>query len=385
MTTKTFKTLLFAMAFLSLIVPMALQKNTQAESDPLSEIKIAQQTLNEQTKKHIDLIAQNQNLKQIADNQSNQISKNLIISQIKSNEIEIDASKQKIENLKQSIQSHFTMDPLKVAKYRDGQRILEKSNIPWYGLAVNELTKKLTIDMLPEYQNKGYEKQISGLIGSDIVFEIRYMEDKFQDWTCTSKTVECDPLVGGIKINKDLGTGCTLSLPVKQGTVWGFLTAAHCYTVGLNIHQPTTAYNKIGQVETGDRVYGGSCDCVFITKNGPETTQKSVWLASNVYTSIVSTPTLSAGNTAMMQGQVSGADWGTVTATGATRIKDGVTFTNLVIFTGLAGTNGDSGAPLMEPVGGAYYGLLKGGSTDGSEQLVIPWASMVSNLSVTLP
>lgn len=85
----------------------------------------------------------------------------------------------------------------------------------------------------------------------------------------------------------------------------------------------------------------------------------------------------------MMQGQVSGADWGTVTATGASRTISGTTFTNLVIFTGLAGTNGDSGAPIIEPVGGAYYGLLKGGGS--TEQLAIPWSSMVSNLSVSLP
>lgn len=41
-------------------------------------------------------------------------------------------------------------------------------------------------------------------------------------------------------------------------------------------------------------------------------------------------------------------------------------------------TNGDSGAPIIEPVGGAYYGLLKGGGS--TEQLAIPWSSMASNL-----
>lgn len=384
MTSKNFKTALFAAAIVALIVPIALQNNAHSASDALSEVKLKQQMLNEQTTKYFDLVDQNQNLRKQADDQPNPISKSLIESKIKDNEVEINKTKQTMSEIRQNIQSYFTMSPAKVTKYREGQQILEKSDIPWYQLQVNELTQKLTINMLPEHQNKGFEKKISQLIGPDIDFEIKYAEDDYQDWTCTNQqTADCDPLVGGIRINKDLGIGCTLSLPVKQGTAWGFLTAAHCYLVGQNIYQPTSAYGKIGEVQTGDRVFGGSCDCVFITKTGSETALKSVWLASNTYTSIVSTPTLSSGNSAMMQGQVSGADWGTVTATGATRTIGTTTFTNLVIFSGLVGAVGDSGAPLIEPVGGAYYGLLKGG--DSTEQLVIPWSSMVTNLSVSLP
>lgn len=383
MTTKKFKTFIFGVTFLSLIAPIALQ-NVLAQSDPISDIQSTLQMLNQQTKKFVDLEAQNNDLKQQADSQSNQITKNLIMSKIRSNEIEIDASKQKMDQLRQNIQSHFNMDPAKVAKYREGQRIVEKNaNIPWFSIGVNELTQKLTIDMLPEYQNKGYEAQIAKLVGPDVVFEIRYMENTYKDWSCTSQTVECDPLVGGIKINLDAGTGCTMSLPVQKGTAWGFITAAHCYLEGTNIYQPTNAFNKIGQVDTGNRVYGGSCDCEFITKNGPESTQKSVWLSSNVYTSIVSTPTLSAGNTAMMQGQISGALWGVVQSTGQTVVVNGVTFTNLVIFTGLSGTNGDSGAPIIEPVSGRYYGLLKGGN--GATELMVPWSSIATNLGVHLP
>lgn len=382
MTTKKFKTFLFAVTFLSLIVPIALQ-NVHAQSDSMSDIQTTLQMMNQQTKKFVELEAQNQDLKHQVDSQSDQTTKNLLMSKISANEIEIDASKQKLKQLQQSIQSHFNMDPAKVARYHASQKILEKNtSIPWFGVGVNELTQKLTIDMLPEYQNKGYEEKIAKLVGPDTVFEIRYMENDYKDWSCTSQTVECDPLVGGIKINLDAGTGCTMSLPVHKGTAWGFITAAHCYTEGTNIYQPTNAFNKIGQVDTGNRHYGGSCDCDFITKNGPESTLGSVWLSSNVYTSIVSTPTLSAGNTAMMQGQVSGAIWGTVTGTGQTRVVSGVTFTDLVTFTGLTGTNGDSGAPIIEPVGGRYYGLLKGGN--GVEELVVPWSDIATNLGVHL-
>jgi anti-sigma28 factor (negative regulator of flagellin synthesis) len=383
MTTKKFRTFIFGVTLLSLMAPIALQ-NTLAQSDPMSDIQSTLQTLNQQTKKFVDLESQNNDLQKQADSQSDQITKSLLTSKIRSNQIEIDASKQKIEQLQQHIQSLFNMDPAKVVKYRDGQRILEKNtSIPWYGLGVNELTQKLTVDMLPKYQNKGYEAQIAKLVGPDVAFEIRYAEDTFKDWSCTSQTVECDPLVGGIKINLDAGTGCTLSLPVQKGTAWGFITAGHCYSAGTNIYQPTNIYNKIGQVDAGNSIYGGTCDCAFITKNGPEMTQKSVWVSSNVYTTMTSTPTLSAGNSAMMQGQVSGAIWGTVTGTGQTRVVNGVTFTDLVTFTGLTGTNGDSGAPIIEPVSGRYYGLLKGGN--GAEELVIPWADIASNLGVHLP
>lgn len=212
MTTKNVKIAIFATAILALIVPIALQKNVDSVLDPLSEINLKQQMLNEQTQKHFKLVEKNQELKKQADQQSNPISKSLIESQIRDNEAEIAKSSQTMVEIQQNIQAYFTMSPAKVSKYREGQQILEKSNIPWYQLQVNELTQKLTIDMLPENQNKGYEKKISQLIGSDIDFEIRYAEDDYQDWSCTGQQVECDPLVGGIKINKDLGTGCTLSL-----------------------------------------------------------------------------------------------------------------------------------------------------------------------------
>ncbi|MGI0057882.1 MAG: hypothetical protein ACREAK_11000 [Nitrosarchaeum sp.] len=91
------------------------------------------------------------------------------------------------------------------------------------------------------------------------------------------------------------------------------------------------------------------------------------------------------GNTAMMVGQVTGADWGTVVATGQTRNLGGTVFTNLVTFTGLAGITGDSGAPLIEPVSGKYYGLLKGGATSPVvEQYVIPWSGIYSSFTVSI-
>ncbi len=71
---------------------------------------------------------------------------------------------------------------------------------------VSSITQKLTIDMIPEYKNQGYEKKIESLIGSNIEYEIRYRVDDYQDWNCTGQQVECDPLVGGIKIYNDDGT-----------------------------------------------------------------------------------------------------------------------------------------------------------------------------------
>ena len=313
--------------------------------------------------------------------------KNSILTSVK---IERESVENQMDSIRSKISSDFAMDPAKKAEYRVGQRILEANQdiVPWYSLMVSSITQKLTINMLPEYENQGYEKTIESLIGSNIEYEIQYKVDDYQDWSCTGQQVDCTSLVGGIQfLNDNAGygePGCTISLPIKQGSTWGFVTAAHCFGVGHDAKQPDAAGSSIGDVDSSsDRQFGGDCDCVFITKSGSETAYTKVWIASNVYTSITDATDLSDSDSAMMQGQVSGADWGTVDDTEQTRTINSVQFTGLTIFTGLDGDVGDSGAPIIEPVSGTYYGLLKGG--DSSEQLVVPWSNIDGNLGLVDP
>ncbi len=383
MITKNFKMLAIATLVAGLFVPMNVMAQQPTSEQLRADLDIRLQALESLTADYVELKQLEQSVKETLSESS---FKSSMLSSI---QIQREGVENQMDSIRSKITSDFTMDPVKRAHYKNGQRILEdnQESIPWYALMVSSITQKLTIDMLPEYENQGYEKKIEALIGSTIDYEIRYRVNDYQDWSCTGQQVDCTTLVGGIKIlNNNFGygePGCTISLPMKQGTTWGFVTAAHCFQVGHDAWQPNTSSTVIGDVQSGDRVFGGDCDCVFITKSGLETAVTKVWLASNVYTSITQALDLSSGNSAMMQGQVSGADWGTVDDTEATRIDGGVTFTGLTIFSGLAGATGDSGAPIVEPVSGKYYGLLKGGGS--VEQWVVPWSNIDGNLGLVDP
>lgn len=383
MITTNFKMLAIATMVAAIFVPMNVMAEPTSEQ-LRADLETRHKVLESLTADFVELKQLKQSVEEITSESS---FKSSMLTNIQA---QLEIVENQMDSIRSKIASDFAMDPVKKAEYRDGQRILEANQdvIPWYALMVSSITQKLTIDMLPEYENQGYEEKIESLIGSNIEYEIRYRVDDYQDWSCTGQQVDCTTLVGGIKIYNTDGTiggepGCTLSLPLKQGTTWGFVTTAHCFKVGHDAYQPNTSSTIIGDVKTGDYKFGGDCDCVFITKSGSESVLTSVWLSSNVYTSITQALDLNSGNSAMMQGQVSGADWGTVEDTEQTRSINGVTFTGLTIFSGLAGTNGDSGAPIIEPVDGKYYGLLKGGGP--TEQLVIPWSNIDGNLGLVDP
>lgn len=382
MTKNNFKILAIATIVAAIFIPMNVMAETSSEQKR-ADLELRHQTLESLTEQFIELKQIKQSVEEIVSEPS---IKNSMIAGI---ETQLESIENKMDATRSKISSDFAMDPAKKAEYRIGQRVLEanQDSIPWYALMVSSITQKLTIDMLPEYQNQGYEQKIESLIGENIEYEIRYRADTYQDWGCTGQQVECDPLVGGIKIFNDASgygaPGCTLSLSMEQGSDWGFVTAAHCFLVNHDAYQPTDSENKIGDVNTGDRHYGGDCDCVFIEQTGSESAELKVWIASNVYTSITDATDLDDNDSAMMQGQVSGADWGTVDDTEQSRTIGSITFTGLTIFTGLDGDVGDSGAPIIEPVGGTYYGLLKGG--DSTEQLVIPWSNIDGNLGLVDP
>lgn len=374
--------LVIATIVVAIFVPM----NVMAEktSDELrSDLEVRLQSLESLTDTFIELKQLEQS---IEETQSESSFKSSVLANVK---IQRESIENQMDSIRSKISSDFAMDPTKKAEYRIGQRILEVNQdvVPWYALKVSSITQKLTIDMAPEHKNQGYEKKIESLIGSDIEYEVQYKVNDYQDWSCTGQQVDCTTLVGGIQfLNDNSGygePGCTISLPLKQGSTWGFVTAAHCFGVGHDAKQPDAAGTSIGDVNTGDRQFGGDCDCVFVTKSGLETAVTKVWIASNVYTSITDATDLSDNDSAMMQGQVSGADWGTVDDTEQSRTIGSVTFTGLTIFTGLDGDTGDSGAPIIEPVSGTYYGLLKGGGS--SEQLVIPWSNIDGNLGLVDP
>lgn len=256
MITKNFKMLAIATIVAVIFIPMNVMAEPTSEQ-LRADLEIRHQALESLTADFVELKQLKQSVEEIASESS---FKSSMLSNI---EFQLESVENQMDAIRSKITSDFTMDPAKKAEYRIGQRILEanQDTVPWYALMVSSITQKLTIDMLPEYENQGYEEKIESLIGSDIDYEIRYRVNDYQDWSCTGQQVDCTTLVGGIKIlNNNSGygePGCTLSLPMKQGTTWGFVTAAHCFGVGHDAWQPNTSSTAIGDVQSGDRYFGG--------------------------------------------------------------------------------------------------------------------------------
>ena len=255
MITTNFKVLAIAAIVTAIFVPMNVMAESTSEQ-LRDDLEARHKVLESLTADFIELKQLKQSVEGLASKSSFKSSMLINI------QTQLETIENQIDLIRSKITSDFTMDSAKKTEYRIGQRILEANHdiIPWYALMISGITQKLTIDMLPEYENQGYEEKIESLIGSNIEYEIRYRADDYQDWSCTGQQVDCTTLVGGIKIHNADGTiggepGCTLSLPLKQGTAWGFVTAAHCFKVGHDAYQPNTS--TIIDVKTNDYEFGG--------------------------------------------------------------------------------------------------------------------------------
>ena len=96
------------------------------------------------------------------------------------------------------------------------QDLRNLDNIPLETTLVGKNT--LTVVLTPGNENKGYEEIIAKYIPDKrIDVEIEYgVVGELIEWACNDRDDECDPLRGGLQIEKDASGYCTLGLPVKQ-------------------------------------------------------------------------------------------------------------------------------------------------------------------------
>lgn len=167
----------------------------------------------------------------------------------------------------------------------DAKQTIKESEIPYHGLGTDFKNGALVIGFQSQEIADQHIPTINTIIGVPYYLEIG-VQDEFL--SCTTRSSNCDPLVGGIKIStQNSATGdttCTYSIPVVRNVWWwtetGFVTAAHCFkgVNGYDTWQPLPTNSKIGDVTK--IVWGGECDCAFSKKTGSESTTFGVWTGS---------------------------------------------------------------------------------------------------------
>lgn len=241
---------------------------------------------------------------------------------------------------------------------------------------------KLTILLKPGNENKGYEKIINQYIPTkNLDVEIKYGEVKLTEWACNNRDDECNPLRGGLQIEKDASGYCTLGLPVKQGSTTGYLTAGHCYSVNDEAFQPYDHWLwnwQIGTVQSGDSHDDNDCDCAFIKDSNSRTNDSKVWFSSGYSRTISDTQVPSDNEELDISGQNGGWYWEDVYDNDYYHSSIGDRI--LLDYNG-SGGGGDSGAPVIDLSDGDIVGIIEGVVTIGSTNyiVVVPWANIADS------
>jgi len=227
--------------------------------------------------------------------------------------------------------------------------------------------------------DRNIDADIMAFLGDDvkgIPVNITYVSEipqaQLHTSVCDSTTKKCDPLIGGALGQNDAGGPCTVSLAdQRQFFLWiqsGIVIPKHCmHAVELFYQYDNISGHLVGDVT----VRGGSnCDCAFIesdVENAIGETTRSID-STKIYTGGNNDLTISGksnavqGQVVRLYGGVTGLEWGMVTLADKSvmkRIGDGsmMIWDNAYIVSGIAFTNGDSGAPIISFPQNHYVGM----------------------------
>jgi len=139
------------------------------------------------------------------------------------------------------------------------------------GFAVDEYTESIMVMIDPSFaKDENYQKYfdyIRGFVGEDVKIVMEPMP-RAEPTTCSSRTSDCDPLRGSIKVEAAGNNPCSLGFKAKLGSVEGFIMSGHCSDDNDDVYQPTDDWpwnnNKIGKVT--ENAWDGDtyCDCAFV-------------------------------------------------------------------------------------------------------------------------
>lgn len=140
------------------------------------------------------------------------------------------------------------------------------------GFAVDEYTESIMVMVDPSFaKDENYQKYfdyVRSFVGEDIKIIIESTTRAEPTVGCSSRTSDCDPLRGSIKIEAAGDNPCSLGFKADLNGVEGFITSGHCADDNDDVYQPTDDWpwnnNKIGKV-TEDAFDGDTkCDCAFV-------------------------------------------------------------------------------------------------------------------------
>ncbi len=374
MTSKTNKIFLFASLAALLLIPVSGMVNASSEVELPADVKQKiKDKVPEHAQAHVEEIFKLAKEKQNAGDNP---------SEIKRIDGLMKAEKAKMNN---SMNDNKRTNPDN-AKLRHVQTLIENDqSIPQSFTMVTKNT--LTVVFELGLENQGYEELVANMVKNpnlDVV--VGYGTVEYKEYGCSARDAVCDPLQGGLRIEDSNGNGCTLGLPVKQGSDEGYLTAGHCFGQE-DIYQDEDWYgwNQIGTINSGDDIDNNNCDCAFITEDNNRTNNSEIWMESWYSTDIDGTEVPNDNDTMTISGVTN--DWWYET------VEDN-DFTDpngldLILLTTGTADNGDSGAPVYDWANDNLVGTLKGdinitiGGQTTTYLAVIPWAS-ISNSSTGL-
>lgn len=148
-----------------------------------------------------------------------------------------------------------------------------RDSLPFIRLGIDRDEQALKFGFLEENLTdanvKSYFEQIRAIIGNDINVVI-FSSLQPKTGACASQTSDCDPLVGGIKIEVANSEQCSLGFQAKRlvGTNYetGFITAGHCSdgsaSPSLNVEQATSP--DVGTLLIEKYQANSNCDCAWV-------------------------------------------------------------------------------------------------------------------------
>jgi len=393
MTTKTTKTILFASLLVALILPFSAMNFADATNENVKTNQVDKPAMTTLQNEHIAKITQYTEEQQDLLNEGSELkgkyqkdSKSVTAEELDTlqaisdrlAEIRVEAAVINAE----SIALH-AISPEELKTLVDAQKKLQASDIPVGSNGVDNMAGALAIQFPTQAEADKNTEALEELLDVPFYTEIGIE----QNYACSTKESDCDPLQGGIQIAIETSTSgifgdCSYSIPAVRNVYWwtetGFVTAGHCFesSSGWDVMQPFGGSGKIGDLTK--RVYddNGECDCAFVKKSGSESTLFGYWDGNQLYTK--GDP--SVGSYVWAIGHDS-ADWGYVSSNTWTSTVSGIDIKNTLKLEYANTEGGDSGGIVFDyTTNSVYNGLIKGGTS--TYTVAIPWSHIDAGLDL---
>lgn len=227
------------------------------------------------------------------------------------------------------------------------------------------------------------ENVMNDMMKSSNNIPLRVEYGKLQNLSCTSRTVACDPRIGGISISQAGQTSSDASTIGYQANDLsgnnGFVIAGHAAgAIGKTIVQPGGSGTSVGTV-TKYCLQAGTCDFAFVKANS------GINVAANIYND---------GNTQFtIQNRILKSNQLVGTIVEKSGLTTGITFGQIyanspndprIVIKNMNSAPGDSGSPIFTPLannGANLYGMMYA-TSGGTDVFYFAWDTIKNTLGL---